>query len=296
MSFYLNFHSFAFLINDVMKKISFLLIWIMIQSATFAQYKIYKNDGSPVTLDVMIMEVATANVVFFGEQHDDSIAHKAQYDVLTQLHEARNGKVILSMEMFETDVQYIVNEYLKGQITEQSFTKDARAWDNYAKDYKPMVEFMRQKNGQVVAANAPRRYVRMVSRQGLQTLDALDKQAKSYLAKLPVDTLGGRYLERFNKIMGGHTTGMSKIYHAQCVWDATMAESIHKAVKANKDNTVLHLCGKFHCEENLGTVEQLRNKNKKVTIKNIIALKLQEFSELSADEWRSRGDYIIVTD
>ena len=279
-----------------MYKFGLTIIMIFGNFAISAQYKIYKNDGTEVTFDAMINNVASAEVVFFGEQHDDTIAHKAQLDVVQGLYKVRNGKVVLSMEMFERDVQYIVDEYLKGQITEQSFTKDARAWDNYAKDYKPMVEFMKQKNGKVVAANAPRRYVRMVSRQGIQTLGTLDKGAKSYLAKLPIDTLSGRYLERFNKIMGGHTTGMSKIYHAQCVWDATMAESINKAVHANKDNTVIHLCGKFHCEENLGTVEQLRVKNKKVKIKNIIALKLQEFSELTVAEWRSRGDYIIVTD
>lgn len=279
-----------------MFKSALVSIMVLIGMVASAQYKIYKNDGSVVDFDQMINGVSGAEVVFFGEQHDDTIAHKAQYDVLAGLYKARNGKVVLSMEMFETDVQYIVDEYLKGQITEQSFTKDARAWDNYAKDYKPMVEFMKQKNGKVVAANAPRRYVRMVSRQGIQTLDVLDKRAKSYLAKLPVDTLAGRYLERFNKIMGGHTTGMSKIYHAQCVWDATMAESINKAVKANKDNTVIHLCGKFHCEENLGTVQQLIHKNKKVKIKNIVALKLQEFTELTETERKVRADYIIVTD
>ena len=279
-----------------MFKSALVSIMVLIGMVASAQYKIYKNDGSVVDFDQMINGVSGAEVVFFGEQHDDTIAHKAQYDVLAGLHKARNGKVVLSMEMFETDVQYIVDEYLKGQITEQSFTKDARAWDNYAKDYKPMVEFMKQNKGKVVAANAPRRYVRMVSRQGIQTLDALDKRAKSYLAKLPVDTLAGRYLERFNKIMGGHTTGMSKIYHAQCVWDATMAESINKAVKANKDNTVIHLCGKFHCEENLGTVQQLSHKNKKVKIKNIVALKLQEFTELTEAERKVRADYIIVTD
>jgi uncharacterized iron-regulated protein len=260
------------------------------------QYKILSSQGDEVTLAQMVTEVKNANVIFFGEQHDDTIAHKAQYDVLSELYNAKNGKVVLSMEMFETDVQYIVDEYLKGQITEQSFKTDARSWPNYEKDYKPMVEFMKSQKGKVIAANAPRRYVRMVSRNGLNTLKSLDKKALSLLPTLPIDTLTGRYYERFVEIMGGHSTGLSKIYHAQCLWDACMAQSIASAAKKQKNSTIIHMVGKFHCEENLGTVQQLQKKNKKLTIKNIVALKKSEFEGLSEEDRKKRADFLIVTD
>ncbi len=200
------------------------------------------------------------------------------------------------MEMFETDVQYIVDEYLKGQITEQSFKTDARSWPNYEKDYKPMVEFMKAQNGKIIAANAPRRYVRMVSRNGLSTLKSLDKKALTYLPSMPIDTLTGRYYERFVEIMGGHSTGLSKIYHAQCLWDASMAQSIARGAKRYKNNTIIHMVGKFHCEENLGTIQQLQKKNRKLRFKNIVALKKSEYDGLSQEDRVKRADYLVVTD
>jgi uncharacterized iron-regulated protein len=136
----------------------------------------------------------------------------------------------------------------------------------------------------------------MVSRNGLNTLKSLDKKALSFLPTLPIDTLTGRYYERFVEIMGGHSTGLSKIYHAQCLWDAYMAQSIASAAKKHKNSTIIHMVGKFHCEENLGTVQQLQKKNKKLTIKNIVALKKSEFEGLSEEDRKKRADYLIVTD
>jgi len=269
---------------------------MMVSSNVFGQYTIMNKNGETVPMSSMISQIKDASVLFFGEQHDDSLAHKAQFDVLSELHKAKNGDVVLSMEMFETDVQYIVDEYLKGQITEQSFKTDARSWPNYEKDYKPMVEFMKAQKGHVVAANAPRRYVRMVSRNGLSILKTLDKKALSFLPSMPIDTLTGRYYERFVEIMGGHSTGLSKIYHAQCLWDASMAQNIASAAKKHKNNTIIHMVGKFHCEESLGTVQQLQIKNKKLTVKNIVALKKTEYEALSQEDKMKRADYLIVTD
>jgi uncharacterized iron-regulated protein len=136
----------------------------------------------------------------------------------------------------------------------------------------------------------------MVSRNGLSILKTLDKKALSFLPSMPIDTLTGRYYERFVEIMGGHSTGLSKIYHAQCLWDASMAQNIASAAKKHKNNTIIHMVGKFHCEESLGTVQQLQIKNKKLTVKNIVALKKTEYEALSQEDKMKRADYLIVTD
>jgi uncharacterized iron-regulated protein len=49
----------------------------------------------------------------------------------------------LGMEMFESDVQGVIDEYLAGHIRERDFHTDARCWNNYATDYRPMLEFAR---------------------------------------------------------------------------------------------------------------------------------------------------------
>ncbi|EIE26719.1 hypothetical protein COCSUDRAFT_59236 [Coccomyxa subellipsoidea C-169] len=62
------------------------------------------------------------DVVLLGETHDDRIAHLLQLQLLrgAQQQSSRTGRpVALSLEMFERDVQGIMDDYLSGLITER---------------------------------------------------------------------------------------------------------------------------------------------------------------------------------
>jgi uncharacterized iron-regulated protein len=78
----------------------------------------------------------------------------------------RKKKCRPSLEMFERDVQIVLDEYVKDLITEKKFLDDSRPWNNYKTDYRPLVEYAKQNKLPVIAANAPRRYINMVSRGG----------------------------------------------------------------------------------------------------------------------------------
>ncbi|NBC00313.1 MAG: hypothetical protein GVY15_05575, partial [Bacteroidetes bacterium] len=123
-------------------------------------YRIYQPDGTAVTLDELAAAADTVQVVFFGEQHNDPVAHALQDSLFRQLHAradtATARPVALSLEMFDRDVQYILNEYLAGHINEENFLQSVRPWSNYASDYRPLVEFARMRDLSVLAANAPR--------------------------------------------------------------------------------------------------------------------------------------------
>jgi uncharacterized iron-regulated protein len=259
------------------------------------QYQILNQKGDQISLDDVITAAIQADVVCFGEQHDDSLTHLMQYKVLAELTNKANRPVVLSMEMFETDVQYIVDEYLSGFISEASFLADTRPWPNYKKDYKPMVEHMKEKKLAIVAGNPPRRYVRMVSKNGQAALSSLDKKAKALLPKLPFTVLTGKYKDKFDAIMGGHNEGMINIFASQNLWDASMANGINKALKNNKKSLVYHVCGKFHVEEGLGTIAQLKMLNKSAKVCNIIGITKKEFDSLDAKTRLSVGHFIVVT-
>ena len=95
-------------------------------------------------------------MVFFGEEHNDPTGHQLEIEILRMLHHKNGEKQALSMEMFETDVQLVLNEYLQNLIREKNFVKEARAWNNYT-DYKPLIEYSREQGIQVIAANSPNR-------------------------------------------------------------------------------------------------------------------------------------------
>jgi uncharacterized iron-regulated protein len=249
-----------------------------------------------VSLDKIIQDCTNADVLFFGEEHNDSACHYMESTIFTALHKQFGDRLVLSMEMFETDGQLALDEYLDGYITESRMMTDTRAWSNY-KDYRPMVEYAKANKIPVIAANPPRRYVNMVSRKGMRSLDSLSAASKKFLPPLPYDTLSGRYRQKFEEIMKGSPGSTSgNIYYSQNLWDAGMSYSIYYYLKKHKRQKVFHCVGKFHCDEKLGTAAQLQKRNPRLRILNISSFSDPSFANPDWDKFTSLGDYIILTD
>lgn len=267
------------------------------QNKDVLHYKIHDSSKhEPVTVTDIADGIRLADVLYFGEEHNDSTAHYLELQLLKQLNTKYRGKVALSMEMFETDCQNVLDEYLSGLIREKNFTADARVWPNY-NDYRPLIEFAKENHIPVIAANAPGRYVNRVNRLGLTSLQQLDENGKSYLPPLPVDTATGAYYTKFASIMGGHASmpGM-ELYQAQNLWDATMAWSVAKYLKAHKGYKVLQLNGGFHSEQKLGAAAQLQKYMPAARIVNIAAYAEDKFANPDWTKFEKDGDYIILTD
>jgi len=285
-------------------KFFFASIALFISLSSFSQnsiadhYKIYDTRSKQVTtIDQIAADCKDANVLFFGEEHNDSAGHYLEATIFQALYKLYGNNLALSMEMFETDCQLVLDEYLHGYINEDRFTKEARPWSNY-KDYRPSVEFAKSNNLDVIAANPPRRYVNMVSRKGMKSLDSLPKASKKYLPPLPYDTLPGRYYEKFKAIMsnGSPGSGNPKIYYSQNLWDAGMSYSIYQYWKKNKDKKIFHMVGHFHCDEKLGTLAQLQNRKSSLKILNISCFSDASFASPDWEKFSNLGDYIIITD
>lgn len=261
-------------------------------------FKIYNTRTQQLTtIEQVAADCADADVLFFGEDHNDSAAHYLEAAIFRALYAQYGDKMVLSMEMFETDCQLVVDEYLDGHISEDRFTKEARPWSNY-KDYRPAVEFAKEKKLDIIAANPPRRYVNMVSRKGMQSLDSLPKASKKFLPPLPYDTLMGRYYEKFMEFMKGGSPGTSsrRIYYSQSLWDAGMSYSIYKYWKKNKRKKIFHMVGRFHSDEKLGTVAQLQKRKSSLKILNISCFNDASFASPAWEKFTHLGDYIIITD
>jgi uncharacterized iron-regulated protein len=244
--------------------------------------------------------VGQADVVFIGENHDDPVAHYLQLEFLkaAQEHFGKNGRnIALSMEMFERDVQIVLDEYLKDLISEQHFLSSSRAWNNYKTDYRPLIEFAKENKLVVIAANAPRRYVNRVSRLGRDSLNELSPTAKSWLAPLPYAAASKEYADKFNKLMSaGGTHDTSKILDSQSLWDATMADSIATYFKKQSKALVIHINGRFHSEKRLGAPEHLLRYRSKTRFIVITIVSDDTFPNFAATKHIDLGDFVIVTD
>ncbi|MCY7310281.1 MAG: ChaN family lipoprotein [Chitinophagaceae bacterium] len=285
-------------------KVLFFAVSVFLCLSSFSQpgiekhYKIYNTRTKQLTTTEQIaIDCKDADVLFFGEEHNDSAGHYMEKEIFTALQKQYGNKLALSMEMFETDCQLVLNEYLNGFISEERMIKEARAWSNY-KDYRPAVEIARQNKLYVIAANPPRRYVNMVSRKGMQSLDSLPKSSKRFLPPLPYDTASGIYRDKFMDFMKGGSpgTGNARIFYSQSLWDAGMAYSIYSYWRKNKDKKIFHMVGRFHCDEKLGTAAQLQNRNTKLKILNISCFSDSSFAKPDWSAFSNLGDYIILTD
>src|SRR5262249_9517179 len=144
-------------------------------------------------------------------QHDDMATHRYELAILEGL--ARRGRtVIVAMEMFERDTQPALDNYLAGKISEEEFLKQSRPWGNYATTYGPLVEFAKAKGWLVIAGNVPRRFASQVSRGGLEVINKLPANERSFVAKEISDPKDD-YFKKFSETMSGHqnTSGDKKL-------------------------------------------------------------------------------------
>ena len=292
-----------------MKRIIGLLVFFIVSSLCATaqipfsedQIRVFDSKGNPSSIDQIIQAIGENEAVFLGEQHDDAVGHAVQMEIFKRAVEkySADRKVALSLEMFERDIQVVVDEYLKGLITEAQFLASSRPWGNYKTDYRPLVELAKSKSMPVIAANAPRRYVNMVSRNGRSSLDGLSKEAKSWLPPLPYAEPSTEYATKFKALMGPSPEaqmGIDKILASQSLWDAGMSHSVYRFLKENKNPLVIHLNGGFHTESRLGTFEHLmkyRPKTKGI----VVTLRYEDdFKTFDKAKHSGLGDFIVLTD
>jgi uncharacterized iron-regulated protein len=273
-------------------------------------YRIYSAKlNKEVTLDDIIEDMQNYNVLFYGEEHNDSVTHYLEKTVFEKMTTKYGDKTALSMEMFDRDVQNVMNEYLKGFIREKNFIRDARVWSNY-RDYKPMVERAKEKKLDVVCANAPSRYTNLAGRKGQAALKDLPAESKVFFAPLPYDTAQGKYYDKLIE-MSGHTpakndTAKAKpampmgmpfnLIVAQSLWDATMAYSISEYLKKNPAKKVMQVNGRFHSDQGFAVATQLKKYSPKTKALIISTGPDPSFPNIDWSKFKELGDYIIITD
>jgi len=261
------------------------------------------GDGTFTDFEMMLADLAKADVVFVGEEHDDPVTHHLELAMLEGL--ARRRSIIVSMEMFERDTQAAVDDYLAGRINESEFLNISRPWPNYATDYRPLVEFARMKGWPVIAANVPRRYASQVARGGTSVLDQLPQAERDFVAA-KISAPKDDYFKRFAEMMGAHPIGtagtnsepgqmMERFYLAQCVKDDTMAESIARAYKGSLEPKplIVHFTGAFHSDYRLGTPARVRTRLEGARVAVVSIVPQEQLDSIEAAEYRERGDYIV---
>ncbi len=280
-----------------MKRFLISLVLLTIALNLFAQnppaYKIFTATGEPITYEQMINNLLSANVVFYGELHNNPIAHWLELRITKSLYDKTNGHIIQGAEMFEADIQLIINEYLNDFIREKDVKNEARVWPNYPTDYRPLLEFAHDHKIPFIATNIPRRYANLVFRKGLDALNNLSDQAKSYIAPLPIkfDPNLKCYKDMIQNMVHMGMHGSTKLAEAQAIKDATMAYFISKNIPDK--GIFIHYNGSYHSDNHLGIVWYLKIYAPKAKILTISTVEQDDLSKLD-DKNKNLADFIVV--
>lgn len=283
-----------------MKKTFIFLIFIGI-SSVYAQktaFKIFTKEGKESSYNALIEVAKSADIVMFGELHDDAIIHWLEFEFAKDMQKQSGKPIILGAEMFEADNQVILNEYLQDLIKEKSFINDARLWPNYKTDYQPIVAFAKESKIPFIATNIPRRYASMVNSGGFEALEKLSIDAKQWIAPLPPKynpELPGykKIKESMGQMPGGMGHGKSpdNLVKAQAIKDATMAYFILKNHKSG--SIFIHYNGCYHSDDYEGIVWYLKSENPSLKILTISPSRQDNIEKLE-DEYINKADFIIA--
>lgn len=257
-----------------------------------AAYALYHGDGTPSTWADLVAEVLEADVVCFGELHDDAVMHWLQQELVRSLL-AQGAHPSLGAEMLEADDQLVVNEYLAGVVNLDKLEAAANLWPNHATDYQPLVDLAQREGLSFVATNVPRRYASFVYREGLGALDSLSDEAKRFLPPLPVPfniELPG--YQAMLAMGGGH--GGETLPMAQAIKDATMAHFIMENLPEPGQGPFVHFNGAYHSQNQEGIVWYLRHASSDIDVLTIHGHR--QTNVLAPDSASlGMGDFLLLT-
>lgn len=271
--------------------------------ASYVPHRVYDTRHKEfIEFETLAARLAAADLVFVGEQHDDPATHRMELAILEGIARRRDS-VTVALEMFERDVQPLLDRYLGGQATEAELLAGSRPWKNYLADYRPLVELARSRHWPVVASDVPRPLAALVSKAGLPGLDTLP-QARRELVARALSCPEDDYFKKFVAMMGDLSAHgpqgtvedakvrMARMYQAQCVKDETMGESVARSWQPG--GLVVHYNGAFHSDFHLGTAARALGRAGGAQLVVVAAMPVKDLDALKPSKAdRKRADYLL---
>jgi uncharacterized iron-regulated protein len=279
-----------------MKRIFFIIpaLFLMnfaVETIDKQPYTLFNGKGVKSNYDQLLAEAKKADIVLFGELHDNPICHWLQRELTEDLLAEKKGNLVLGAEMFEADDQIALNEYLAGKISDKTMKDEVKLWNNFATDYKPLLDIAKTNKLMFVASNIPRRYANLVYARGEKALDSIDAEAKKWIAPYPIkyDSTLKCYKEIWENA-GGH--GGQNLPKSQAYKDATMAHFILK--NWTKGKLFIHYNGAYHSNNHQAIEWYLKQQNPNLKIMVISSTEQKDNTKLD-DKAIDIGDFIICT-
>lgn len=257
------------------------------------------RTGERSAFDAMIDDLATADVVFVGEDHHNEHHHVAQRRIAEALL-ARHPDLAIGLEMMQTDAQPIADKWVSGALALDEFRRETnwdRTWGFPLKLYKPILELARDRHVPLVALNAPESVVKQVRELGV---DGLPPEVRARLPEMDLSNEAHRTWVK--KAMGAHHAlnagRFERAYSIQVLWDETMAETTAKTVsRSTPPRKMLVFAGTGHLIRRMGIPSRVERRVPGVKTRVVLALPIVDDtpSEIRASVEEKDGDWLWIT-
>jgi uncharacterized iron-regulated protein len=263
-------------------------------------YKVYTAKGRSADWDDLVKAAKSSDIVFFGEIHNNPICHWLELELTKEMYAEKKENLALGAEMFESDNQLLINEYISKMIRKKDFEAEAKIWPAYKTNYAPIVDFAREKGIKFTATNIPRRFAALVNLKGFEGLDSINALERGLIAPLPIkypDSLEcyASIVKSVGNDQPAHQT--ENLGKAQAIKDATMSHFIMKSCGYGQ-KTLLHFNGSYHSDNYQGIVwyvnQAIRKTSYELKILTITCLEQENIDTISKQD-AAKADFIIIT-
>lgn len=213
----------------------------------------------------VIAELARAQVVLLGEQHDRAEIHRWQMHVAAGLLAHR--PIVMGFEMFPARLDPVLADWVAGGLDEATFLKRAEweeVWGFPAELYLPIFRFCRENAVPMIGLNCRRGLVREVGRGGWDAVPERDREGLTPARPSPLpyrrfifDLTGGARPDREAK--GPEDPAFDRFLRAQEVWDRAFATRIAAVATAAEAPLVVGIIGQGHLQWGGGVSWQIRD-------------------------------------
>lgn len=213
-------------------------------------------------LSEMIKDIVKSRVVFIGENHTEFSSHLNQLKIIKAMYK-KDKNLAIGMEMFQKPFQEVLDDFIAGKITEKEMiikTEYFKRWKYDYELYRPIMLFAKEKQIPIIALNIDREITKKVVGEGI---DALSDEQLS-LVPSSIDYANTNYKEMLKEIFGMHQSqsfkNFEEFYHAQLIWDETMATNIVDFLHKNPKYAMAVLAGNGHIMHGYGIPSRIKRR------------------------------------
>ncbi|MGC1308352.1 MAG: ChaN family lipoprotein [Phormidesmis sp.] len=265
----------------------------------FAASPIALEETQVVQLEnnaVVLQAIASQQVVYLAETHDDAADHAAQLAIVQAMN--AENEIAIALEMFQRPFQPVLEAYLAGEITEAELVAQSEYETRWGYDwelYAPIVRYAKVNGIPLIALNTPAEVTRKVAKEGLESL--MDEDLVHIPPVADIDTTDENYRalisETFDAHGGaGHSISFDNFFAAQVLWDETMAERVVQQLAAEPERQVIVLAGEGHVNNDYGIPNRVMRRSPEVTQASVRLLPIEE---VNGSETNELTDFVWIT-